>query len=153
MKTPSAIELSKDTSTNVIGKIILVDNDKYEKELLVEALHEKNWNVNVEYFNNGHDALEYMKTTKDELFLVISDMNMPKMSGMEFKKAIDEYKTLREKSTPFIFVSTGATNEQLSEAYACRVQGYFLKPDSIEEQAEILDLIIKYWIVSKQPKK
>lgn len=152
MNTPSAVELAKDTTTTIIGKIILVDNEKYEKELLVEALYEKNWKVNVEYFNNAEDALEHMKTTKDELFLVISDMNMPKMSGMDLKKAIDEDKNLREKSTPFIFVSTGATTEQLSEAYDRRVQGYFVKPNSIEEQAEILDLVIKYWIVSKHPK-
>lgn len=152
METPSAIELAKDTTTNVTGKIILVDDEKYEKELLELALREKQWNVKVEYFNNGQDALEHMRTTKDKLFLVISDMNMPKMSGMEFKKAIDEDKTLREKSMPFIFVSGGSSNEQVSEAYDYRVQGYFEKPSSVEEQAEVLDLIIKYWIVSKHPK-
>jgi DNA-binding NtrC family response regulator len=151
MKNLSAIELAKDTTTNVTGKIILVDDENYEKELLVLALRKKNWNVKVEYFNNGPEALEHMRTTKDELFLVISDMNMPKMSGMELKKAIDEDKILREKSMPFIFVSGGASNEQVSEAYDYRVQGYFEKPNSVEEQAEVLDLIIKYWIVSRHP--
>jgi DNA-binding NtrC family response regulator len=153
MKTPSATELAKNTTTNVIGKIILVDDEKYEKELLVEALREKTWNVKVEYFDNGQDALEHMRTTKDELFLVISDMNMPTMSGLELKKAIDEDKILREKSMPFIFVSGGASNEQVSEAYDYRVQGFFEKPKSVEEQAEVLDLIIKYWIVSRHPNK
>lgn len=153
MKTISATELAKDTTTNVTGKIILVDDEKYEKELLVSALHEKDWNVKVEYFNNGQDALEHMRTTKDELFLVISDMNMPTMSGLEFKKAIDEDKILREKSMPFIFVSGGASKEQVSEAYDYRVQGFFEKPKSVEEQAAVLDLIIKYWIVSRSPDK
>lgn len=153
MKTPSAIELAKDTTTKVIGKIILIDDEKYEKELLENALREKQWDVKVEYFNNGQDALEHMRTTKDELFLVISDMNMPKISGLELKKAIDEEKILREKSMPFIFMSGGATNEQVSEAYEYRVQGFFEKPESVSEQAAILDLIIKYWIVSKSPEK
>jgi DNA-binding NtrC family response regulator len=153
MKTTTAIELAKDTTTNVTGKIILVDDEKYEKELLEAALFEKNWNVNVEYFNNGHAALEHMRTTKDELFLVISDMNMPEMSGLELKKAIDEDRILREKSMPFIFVSGGASNEQVSDAYDYRVQGFFEKPKSVEEQAAVLDLIIKYWIVSRRPQK
>jgi DNA-binding NtrC family response regulator len=153
MKTPSATELAKNTTTNVVGKIILVDDEKYEKELLVEALREKQWNVKVEYFNNGQDALDHMRTTKDELFLVISDMNMPAMSGLELKKAIDEDKILREKSMPFIFVSGGASNAQVSESYDYRVQGFFEKPKSVEEQAEVLDLIIKYWIVSRHPEK
>lgn len=151
MKKPSATELAKDTTTKVQGKIILVDDEKYEKELLVLALREKQWNVEVEYFNNGQDALEHMRTTKDELFLVISDMNMPAMSGLELKKAIDEDKMLREKSMPFIFVSGGASKDQVSEAYDYRVQGFFEKPNTVEEQAEILDLIIKYWIVSRRP--
>ena len=153
MRTESATELAKDTTTTVIGKIILVDGEKYEKELLVLALSEKRWNVKVEYFDNGQDALEHMRTTKDELFLVISDMNMPTMNGLELKQAIDEDKILREKSMPFVFVSGGATNEQVSEAYDYRVQGFFEKPGSVEEQAAILDLIIKYWIVSRHPKK
>lgn len=150
-ETPSAIELAKDTITNVTGKIILVDDEKYEQELLILALREKQWNVKVEYFNNAEDALEHMRTTKDELFLVISDMNMPKMSGLDLKKAIDKDKILREKSMPFIFVSGGASNEQVSEAYEYRVQGFFEKPNSVKEQAEVLDLIIKYWIVSRHP--
>jgi DNA-binding NtrC family response regulator len=151
--TPSATELAKDTTTTVVGKIILVDDEKYEKDLLMEALREKQWDVQVEYFNNGQDALQHMRTTKDELFLVISDMNMPGMSGLDLKKAIDEDKILREKSMPFIFVSGGGSNEQISEAYDYRVQGYFEKPKSVEEQAAVLDLIIKYWIVSKHPDK
>ena len=151
MKNPSAIELDKDTTTHVTGKIILVDDEKYEKELLESALLEKQWNVKVEYFNNGQDALEHMRTTKEALFLVISDMNMPAMSGLDFKKAIDEDKILREKSLPFIFVSNGATKAQVSEAYNYRVQGFFEKPQAIDEQAAVLDLIIKYWIVSKHP--
>lgn len=153
MKTPSASELAKNTITKVAGKIILVDDEKYEKELLMSALCEKTWNVSVEYFNNGQDALEYMRTTEDKLFLVISDMNMPGMSGLDLKKAIDEDKVLREKSMPFIFVSGGASNAQVSEAYEYRVQGFFEKPRSVEEQAEVLDLIIKYWIVSRHPEK
>lgn len=151
MQNPSATELNKDTTTHVSGKIILVDDEKYEKELLESALLEKQWYVKVEYFNNGKDAIEHMRTTKDKLFLVISDINMGSMSGLDFKKAIDEDKILREKSLPFIFLSNGATREQISEAYDYRVQGFFEKPHSIKEQAAMLDLIIKYWIISKHP--
>ncbi len=76
-------------------------------------------------------ALDYMLNTKDELFLVISDMNMTGMSGLDLKKA---------------------TKKQVSEAYEYRVQGYFEKPTTISEQAAMLDLIIKYWIVCRHPK-
>ena len=84
---------------------------------------------------------------------MISDMNMPKMSGLEFKKAIDSDELLRTKSIPFIFATSSSTKAEVSEAYDYRVQGYFPKPLSSEEQANMLDIIIKYWIISRHPNK
>jgi CheY-like chemotaxis protein len=133
------------------GKIILVDDSKYEKELLELALHKKNWDVKVDFFLSGEDALKYLKKTEDEIFLIISDMNMPKMTGLEFKKIIDNDETLSKKAIPFIFASTSDTKEQVRNAYKYRVQGYFQKPLTIDEQAEMLDIIIKYWIICKHP--
>ena len=135
------------------GPIILVDDKKYEKQLLELALHQKNWNAKVEYFSNAEDALEYFRKTNEEIFLVISDMNMPKMNGLDFKKNIDDDEVLRKKSIPFIFATSTATPEEVTEAYEYRVQGYFEKPFTVEKQAEMLDLIIKYWINSKHPNK
>ena len=51
----------------------------------------------------------YMRKTKDELFLIISDMNMPKMNRLELKRAIDDDVILKKKSIPFIFSSNEAT--------------------------------------------
>lgn len=137
----------------ITGKIILIDDEKYEKQLLEEALKKKNWDVKVEYFTNAQDALAYMRTTKDELFLIISDMNMPKMTGLELKRAIDNDDILKKKAMPFIFASNGTTKEQVAEAYEYRVQGFFKKPLNIEEQAEMFDIILKYWIICRHPNK
>lgn len=135
------------------GKILLVDDESYEKEFLEIALRKKNWEVNVEYFNNAEDALEHLRTNKDEIFLIISDMNMPKMDGLDFKKAIDCDPELTKKSIPFIFASSAATKAEITEAYNYRAQGYFRKPMSHDDQAEMLDIIIKYWIISRHPNK
>jgi CheY-like chemotaxis protein len=133
------------------GKIILVDDLKYEKELLEIALHQKKWDVEVNYFKDAIVALEYLRVTKDRIFLVISDMNMPLMSGLDFKKLIDNDPELLKKAIPFIFVTTSATKKEVEEAYNYRVQGYFKKPISIDEQAEMIDTIIRYWIISNRP--
>ncbi len=135
------------------GKIVLVDDDKYEKELLEDALRKRDWDAKVEYFNDANDALKHLKENKDEIFLVISDMNMPKMSGMEFKKAIDTDQGLREKSIPFIFATSISIKSEITQAFDYRVQGYFQKPNTTEEQADMLDIIIKYWIISSHPNK
>jgi len=137
----------------VTGKILLVDDNKYEEHLLNEALEANNWDIYVVYFSNVKDALEYLRENIGGIFLIISDMNMPEMNGMDFKKVIDNDEYVGQKSIPFIFVSSEATNEQIKEAYYYRVQGFFKKPDSIEGQAELLKEIIEYWMSCVFPKK
>jgi CheY-like chemotaxis protein len=135
------------------GKIILVDDDSYEKELLQSALKKRGWDSRVEYFDNVNEALEHLRQNADEIFLIISDMNMPKMNGMEFKKAIDNDIILREKSIPFIFATSAPVKSEITQAFAYRVQGFFCKPNTTEEQTDMLDIIIKYWIISSHPNK
>lgn len=137
----------------VKGKIILVDDELYEKELLSLALRKKHWDIELEYFSSAEEALQHLKENDDEIFLIISDINMPKMNGLDFKRAIDSDKFLMTKSIPFIFASTAQTKEQVTEAYQYRVQGYFRKPSTLEEQAEMLEIIIRYWIISRHPNK
>ncbi|MES2141252.1 MAG: response regulator [Bacteroidota bacterium] len=158
MKETEEKLLSKDSANpvkenikQISGKILLIDDEKYEKELLKLALLKKNWDVEVEYFMDPEIALEYLKKTKDEIFLIISDMNMPKMSGLDLKKAIDSDETLRKRTIPFIFSSTSEEKTQVVSAYEYRVQGYFKKPLTSDKQAEMLDIIIKYWIICKHP--
>lgn len=136
------------------GRIILVDDEKYEKDLLILALHKKEWEVEVDYYISAEIAIEHLKKyDKEEIFLIISDMSMPGMSGLDFKKVIDNDGILCKKAIPFIFASTSASRAQVTEAFNYRVQGYFEKPETIDEQAEMLDTIIKYWILAKHPNK
>lgn len=137
----------------VKGKIILIDDSEYEKRFLEESLSDKNWEIEVDYFNKAKEALEHLKENVDNIFLIISDMNMPEMSGLELKKAIDGDSTLREKSIPFIFASTHISEEQVKEAYEYRVQGYFQKPETIDKQAEMLEKIVQYWKSCIHPNK
>jgi len=88
------------------GKIVLVDDQAYEKDLLKDALYDKDWNIEVEYFNNAKYAFEHLKSNADKIFLIISDINMPCLTGMDFKKTIDRNEFLRQKSMPFIFASS-----------------------------------------------
>lgn len=135
------------------GKIVLVDDDSYEKGLLESALKKRGWDSKVEYFDDAIEALEHLRRNADEIFLIISDMNMPNMNGMDFKKAIDNDSILRKKSIPFIFATSVPLKPEITQAFEYRVQGFFHKPNTTEEQADMLDIIIKYWIISSHPNK
>lgn len=137
----------------VNGKIILVDDERYEKDLLKVALQSKNWDIELEYFNNVEDAMDHLKHNADEIFLIISDMEMPKATGMNFKRRIDKDEYLKQKSIPFIFASNSVSREKVIEAYDYHVQGYFQKPATSDEQAKMLEIIIQYWVACIHPDK
>jgi CheY-like chemotaxis protein len=133
------------------GKIILIDDEKFEKKILLLALKEIDAKIELEYFYDPEEALEHLKKTNDNIFLIISDMNMPKMNGLELKHAIDSDRKLKKKAVPFIFSSTSVTRSQLEEAYDYRLQGYFIKPNDVKGMAQQLKKIIDYWSESIHP--
>jgi DNA-binding NtrC family response regulator len=138
---------------NVKGKIILIDDEAYEADFLERALKEKNWDITIEYFHNVDDAIEHLKMNPDEIFLIISDLEMPRKSGLDLKKIIDNDAYLSQKSIPFIFVSNVISREKVIEAYKLHAQGYFQKPMTPGEQAKMFEIIIRYWNACLHPTK
>lgn len=137
----------------VKGKIILVDDEPYEEDFLNRALVVKDWNIKIEYFNNVDDALEHLRVNADEIFLIISDISMPKKNGLDFKKILEEDEYLRQKSIPFIFVSNSMSKKTVTDAYKSHVQGFFQKPMTPDEQSAMFEIIVKYWITCIHPNK
>jgi DNA-binding NtrC family response regulator len=136
---------------HILGKIILVDDDVREKRLVEMALSLANWDINIEFYRTAKDALSHLKRAKEKIFLIISDMNMEDMSGLEFKDALDKDHILSDNAIPFIFASSSSTEDQIAEAYKHNIQGFFSKPISLDEQATILDKIINYWMINRHP--
>ncbi len=137
----------------VKGKIILVDEDDYEKDFLDEALLAKNWNIAIDYFSKVDDALEHLRINADEVFLVISDLNMPGKNGMDFKRILEEDEYLSQKSIPFVFMSHTLTRRDVITSYKYHVQGFFEKPMTSQGQAEMFETIVKYWVTCIHPNK
>jgi CheY-like chemotaxis protein len=137
----------------VNGKVILIDDNSLEEELLRECITKGRWKAQVEYFDNAEDALKYLAETSDTIFLIICDMNMPRMTGLELKKIIDADKNLRSKVIPFIFATTTATKKEICEAYEHGIQGYFEKPMDLGKICEMIDVVFNYWLLSLHPNK
>ena len=134
------------------GPIILVDDDTDDKEMLLEILKELQVPNPVIWFPNCDDALGYLRETTEQPFVIFCDLNLPGLSGIEFKREIDEDKALRKKSIPFVFSSTTVDQKTVNEAYTqMTVQGFFQKPNSFIELKEQTKLIIDYWEHCRHP--
>ena len=135
----------------ITGKILLVDDEPYEELLLENALASIDRFAKIEYISNPKKALIHLKENREEIFLIICDIDMPIMSGLEFKKEIEKDSYLREKSIPFVYISNNASDKMVRDAYELNVQGYFKKLESIDAQGELLNKIIKYWASCLHP--
>jgi CheY-like chemotaxis protein len=130
---------------NKDGPIVVIEDslaDKKLLEIIFKNLKSKNELI---FFLDGKEALDFLNSTKRVPFLIISDINMPKMSGFELRSRIHENQQLALKCVPFLFFSSGEDKKSVEDAYAMSVQGFFRKPIDLEDMQETIGKIIAYW--------
>src|SRR3954466_15870564 len=123
------------------GEIILIDDEEYELELLNDVLHKLSYVATVKYFNDARDGIGYIRETNNHIFLIISDMQMHPMSGIELKEEIEKDPYLKIKAIPFVFATTYATEENIELAYKCNIQGFFEKPNTPNKLVDFFSII------------
>jgi CheY-like chemotaxis protein len=133
------------------GPIIIIEDDPDDQEMFRLVLGELKVPNELKVFDNCPDALNYLMDTPDQPFLIVSDINLPSMTGLEMRRIICDSARLRKKSIPFVFLSTSSKIESVETAYEQMVQGYFTKPNSLSELKEMMRMVIGYWKVCRHP--
>lgn len=127
------------------GPLILVEDDSDDQELIITTLKNLGLLNQVVLCKDGTEALDYLYRTNEMPFLILSDINMPKMDGITFKKAIDSCEILRQKCIPFIFISTSSADAMAKRACDLSIQGLFEKGHSYAQLVDTLRIILTYW--------
>src|SRR5688500_10008137 len=99
------------------GPLIIIEDDLDDKEIIQKIMESLEISNTLLFFNDGTEALSYLQTTTDQPFLIICDVNLPKMNGLEFRLEINNDERLRKKSIPFVFFSTNAGRDTVQKAY------------------------------------
>lgn len=134
------------------GPVVILEDDPDDRELLAEVFEKLEIANKLIWFTTADVAFDYLKTTPEQPFIILSDVNLPGENGIEFKRRIDHDDELRRKSIPFIFYSTSVDQEAINEAYMkLTVQGFFQKPDKLSETEKRLRVIIDYWKDCRHP--
>jgi CheY-like chemotaxis protein len=131
--------------------IILIDDDPDDLELFTDAFRGLDIANEVVAFDNGLDAIEYLKHSGRQPLFILCDINMPKVNGLDLRQKIYDDEILRQRSIPFLFLSTADDRLFVDKAYDLAVQGYFKKPIRFDEIKEMLMSIIIYWRYSHHP--
>ncbi len=134
--------------------ILLVDDDEIDV-MNVRRAFKKNNIVNPLYVaHNGLEALEMLRGSDDhdipkERRLVLLDLNMPKMNGLEFLRELREDPELRALTV--IVLTTSDDDRDKVEAYNLNIAGYIVKPVTFLAFVEAMAALNKYWSINELP--
>jgi CheY-like chemotaxis protein len=116
---------------NTDGPVIVIEDDIDDQEILTEIFNKLNYTNSIKFFVDGSEALEYLNRTDIIPFLILSDVNMPKLDGFELRNKIREDAKLQIKCIPYLFFSTALNQKAVIDAYSASAQGFFLKQNSM----------------------
>jgi len=133
------------------GPIVIIEDDLDDQEILLEVFNSLNYGNEIIFFSDGYAALDYLTETAFEPFLILSDINLPKLDGMELRAKIHQNEDLRLKSIPYLFFSTSAEQKHVIDAYSKSIQGFFIKPTSYPEIKDSIKTIVDYWLKCVSP--
>jgi CheY-like chemotaxis protein len=127
------------------GPIIVIEDDLEDQEVLNEIFVTLNYPNKVIFFTDGNEAINYLNETEEHPFIILSDINMPKIDGFQVRNRISTNEKLSLKCIPYLFFTTGVDKKAVHDAYAMSVQGFFIKPGTMAELHNTIKKIIEYW--------
>lgn len=130
---------------NKSGPIIVIEDDLDDQEILVEIFQKLGYANRIIYFHDGNDALVYLNKSDVQPFLILSDINMPKIGGFELRNRVFTNEQLQTKCIPYLFFTTSANKKAVIDAYTMSVQGFFVKPTSMQALENTIRKIVEYW--------
>lgn len=131
--------------------ILLVEDDEVDVMNVRRAFERNNVSNPLYVAGNGLEALDMLRdgTVPSERRLILLDLNMPKMNGIEFLQALRADPELA--SAPVVVLTTSNDDQDKIDAYNLNVAGYLLKPVTFSNFCERMTTLNKYWTLVEMP--
>jgi CheY-like chemotaxis protein len=135
--------------------ILLVEDDEVDVMNVQRALKKNDSDSTLYRAANGIEALAMLRTNSqlaaddNGRLLILLDLNMPKMGGLEFLKQLRADATLCK--LPVVILTTSMQDSDLATAYQYNVAGYLIKPITFSSFVEMIDVLTRYWSMSELP--
>ena len=139
----------------VTTNILLVEDDRVDVMNVRRSFKKANITNPLFTAQNGLEALDILRGKSESVQmpttrrLVLLDLNMPKMGGLEFLQELRADPDIR--STPVIVLTTSDQEKDRVEAYNLNVAGYILKPVTFASFAGVMTALNRYWTLCEMP--
>jgi CheY-like chemotaxis protein len=130
--------------------ILLVEDDIVDAMTVKRALKDLNVTNKLVIKGNGEEALQYLNNQENEKpCIIILDLNMPKMNGIEFLRALKHDEALRR--IPAVVLTTSKGEQDRFQTFDLSVAGYMIKPVEYPQFVDVVRKINLYWTLSELP--
>jgi len=128
--------------------VLLVEDDRVDAMTVKRAFKDLNITNALDIVGNGEEALEWLGNPQNEKpCIILLDLNMPKMNGIEFMRAIKQDFILRR--IPVIILTTSKEEQDKTESFNLSASGYMIKPVDYLQFIETMRTINMYWTLSQ----
>jgi CheY-like chemotaxis protein len=135
--------------------ILLVEDDEVDVMNVQRALKKNKATATLHLAANGLEALEMLRNNShisqndNSRLLILLDLNMPEMGGLEFLKELRADPILHK--LPVVILTTSMQDSEIAAAYEYHVAGYIIKPIGFSSFVEKIDALNRYWAMSELP--
>jgi CheY-like chemotaxis protein len=131
--------------------ILLVEDDEVDVMNVRRAFQRAHVSNPLHVAGNGLEALEMLRgdTIPADRRLVLLDLNMPRMNGIEFLRAVRADASLQ--SLPVVVLTTSNDERDKVDAFKLNVAGYLLKPVTFGDFVDLMAALNKYWMLVEMP--
>ena len=130
--------------------ILLVEDDSVDVMTVKRAFKELEVTNPLVSTGDGEEALEYLQNeTATKPCVILLDLNMPRMSGIEFMKIAKADESL--KTIPIIVFTTSNTEQDIAKSFELGAAGYMVKSVDYSKFIETIKTIDSYWSLSQLP--
>ncbi len=128
-----------------MATILYIEDDEKSRQLVKQLLEFEGHTIILS--QNGEDGIKDALSRRPDLILL--DLNMPKMNGIEFLKVVKADENLR--MIPVVVLTTSHEQRDIVESFELSAAGYMVKSADYAEFARIIRMIDKYWTLSETP--
>jgi CheY-like chemotaxis protein len=131
-----------------LKSILLVEDDMVDMMSVKRALKDINVTNPLYHVENGVEALEFLADKeKPKPTIILLDLNMPKMGGIEFLSIMKKDESIRR--IPVIVLTTSRAEYDKIQSYDLGVAGYMIKPVDYQQFMEVIRAMCMYWTLSE----
>ncbi len=131
-----------------MASIVIVDDDQDDIYFFKKACDQLVPPPEVIVLHDGIQLLEYLKINSCHESVILLDLNMPKMGGMEALEELNQSGRINELVV--ITYSTSNHDEEIRKCYELGVKSYLTKPDNNKELADLVTVLSKFWFQINQ---